>query len=223
MNTTPRTILLVEGPREEEESLSAPLERAGFAVVAFDTGRAALAWAQEQTPDLVVFDASSMRSSGSRTCRRLQGILSQTPLIHCRAAETPAEEQLAADVYLQRPFTGRKLLNRVHDLLPADPATEEVVRYGRITLYRDKRSVHVDGRGEQRLTPKLAGLLEELLRHAGELVTRRQLMKNVWLTDYMGDTRTLDVHVRWARELIEDDPSDPQILTTVRGHGFVLK
>jgi DNA-binding response OmpR family regulator len=223
MDSSAHTILLVEGPREDEDSLSAPLERAGFAVVCFQTGREALAWAHEQTPDLVVFDASTMRSSGLRTCRRLRGLLEQTPLIHCRPDGTPVEEQLAADVYLQQPFTGRKLLNRVYDLLPADPETEEIVRYGRITLFLEKKSVHVDGRGEQRLTPKLAGLLEELLRHAGELVTRKQLMKNVWLTDYMGDTRTLDVHIRWARELIEDDPSDPRILTTVRGHGFILK
>ena len=79
------------------------------------------------------------------------------------------------------------------------------------------------GQGEQRLTPKLAALLEEFLRHAGVLVTRRQFMHDVWHTDYIGDTRTLDVHIRWVRELIEEDPSDPRLLKTVRGQGFVLK
>ena len=89
-------------------------------------------------------------------------------------------------------------------------------------LYRSKRAVDVKEKGEQRLTPKLAQLLEEFLRHPNELVSRRQLMQNVWHTDYVGDTRTLDVHVRWVRECIENDPSNPVLLRTIRGKGFIL-
>lgn len=223
MDNQDRTILLVEGRAEDDASLAAPLEKAGFNVVAFDTGRAAVAWAQDKTPDLIVFDASSMRSSGTRICRRLRGVLERTPLIHCREEGTSQDAQALADVYLERPFTGRKLLNRVRDLLPADPHSEEVVRFGHLVLYRGKRAIDVGGQGEQRLTPKLAALLETFLRHPGQLVTRLQLMQDVWQTDYVGDTRTLDVHIRWVRELIEADPSDPQLLVTVRGQGFVLQ
>jgi len=223
MNRGNRVILLIEGQREDKGSLAVPLTKSGFEVVSFHTGREAVAWSQEQEPDLVVFDASSMRSSGARICRRLRGILEDTPMIHCRLSGDPIEPHALADIYLEQPFTGRKLLNRVRDLLPADPATEEVVRFGHLVFYRDKRAVDVGNKGEQRLTPKLASLLEEFLRHAGELVSRRQLMRDVWHTDYVGDTRTLDVHIRWVREYIEEDPSNPQILVTVRGKGFMLR
>lgn len=128
-----------------------------------------------------------------------------------------------ADVYLQLPFTPRKLLNRVKALLPADEMNEEVVRYGCVVLYRSKRSVEVNGQGENQLTPKLASLLEEFIRHPNQLVTRKQLMQQVWKTDYVGDTRTLDVHIRWMRELIEENPARPLLLKTVRGRGYILK
>ena len=172
--------------------------------------------------DLVIFDASSMRSSGSRTCRRLRGVVGDVPIIHCRAAGRAEDASVLADVYLEEPFSDRKLLNRVRDLLPADPMKEEIVFFGQIKLYRGKRSVEVNGKGEMRLTPKLTQLIEEFLRHPNELISRRQLMRNVWHTDYVGDTRTLDVHIRWIRECIEKDPSNPELLHTVRGRGFIL-
>jgi two-component system phosphate regulon response regulator PhoB len=128
-----------------------------------------------------------------------------------------------ADVYLERPYSPRKLLNRARALLPADSAKEEIVRFGDITLFRIKRSVDVAGRGEFTLTPKLVLLLETFIRHPNELLTRRQLMQSVWQTDFVGDTRTLDVHIRWVRECIEADPSNPQLLRTVRGQGYILK
>ena len=133
--------------------------------------------------------------------------------------EDPAAE---ADVYLEHPYTARKLLNRVRALLPADDINGEVVRCGPITLYLSKPSVEVPGKSECRLTPKLANLLEEFVRHPNEIISRRQLMQNVWNTDYIGDTRTLDVHIRWMREIIEVDPAKPELLKTVRGKGYVF-
>ncbi len=217
-----RIILLVEGARAGNDSLSLPLQKANFLVVACYTGRQAVLIAQEKLPDLVVYDASSQRSNGARTCRRLRGILGENPIIHCRASGQPEETDIPADVFLEHPFTGRKLLNRVRDLLPADPLKEEVIRFGHLLIYRSKRAVEIDGKGEYRLTPKLAQLLEEFLRHPNELISRKQLMFNVWKTDYVGDTRTLDVHIRWIRECIENDPSNPELLRTVRGKGFIL-
>ncbi len=168
-------------------------------------------------------DASSMRSNGVRISKRLRGILPETPIIYCRSEGVIEEPAATADLYLEQPFTGRKLLNRVKDLLPADPSQEEIVRYGDLIYYRGKRSVEVGDRGEERLTPKLALLLEEFLRNPLTLITRRQLMQNVWQTDYLGDTRTLDVHIRWVRECIEEDPSNPKLLITIRGEGFMLE
>lgn len=224
MPATPsRTILLIEGHPESENSLDHPLTNAGFTVVSFVSGRDSVSWAQENHPDLVVLDASSMRSNGVRISRRLRGILPDKPIIYCRSQGVREEPSATADIYLEQPFTGRKLLNRVKDLLPADPSREEIVYYGGLKYYRGKRAVEIMGRGEQRLTPKLALLLEEFLRNPGEIVSRRRLMQNVWQTDYIGDTRTLDVHIRWVRECIEIDPSNPQLLVTKRGEGFILE
>jgi len=220
--TQEKNILLVEGSQTGDSSLAIPLQKASFRVVVCHTGRQALALAQDLALNLVIFNASSMRSSGARTCRRLRGILGDVPIVHCRSYGQPEDLSILADVYLEHPFTGRKLLNRVRDLLPADLYKEVVVRYGHILLYQSKRAVDISGKGEQRLTPKLAQLLEEFLRHPNELVSRRQLMRNVWNTDYIGDTRTLDVHIRWVRECIENDPSNPDVLRTVRGKGFIL-
>jgi DNA-binding response OmpR family regulator len=176
----------------------------------------------QRKPDLVVFNAASMRSNGTRTCRRIRRALTGTPIIHVRKQGELEEREAEADIYLEHPFTPRKLLNRIRTLLPADEVTEEVVRYGDVKFYPAKPSVDVADRGEQRLTPKLAELLQEFLRHPNQVVSRVQLMQNVWKTDYIGDTRTLDVHIRWVRELVELDPGDPMLLRTVRGEGYIF-
>jgi two-component system phosphate regulon response regulator PhoB len=214
-------ILLIEG-NSNNHSFAPALEKAGYETAVFHTGINALNWAAQNHPDLIVFDSSSMRSSGSRSCRRLRRDLADLPIIHCRAQGTEEDKSAGADVYLSLPFTPRKLLNRIRALLPADVSKEEVVRCGHITLYRSKRSVDVNGQGERSLTPKLAQLLEEFIRHPNELVTRRQLMLNVWKTEYIGDTRTLDVHIRWVREQIEENPTKPQLLRTIRGKGYIF-
>lgn len=215
-------VLLVEGQTAGRESLALMLKKAGYRVDVAHTGTDAMGWLEGNNPDLIVFDASTMRSTGVRNCRRLRRMAEDTPIIHCRAAGEEEDHSAEADVYLERPFSSRKLLNRVKALLPADISKEEIVRYGTITLFRTKRSVDVVGKGEFTLTPKLASLLEMFIRHPNQLLTRPQLMLAVWDTDFVGDTRTLDVHIRWVRECIEIDPSDPQLLKTVRGQGYML-
>ena len=215
-------ILLVEAKRAGGESMAPALAKAGYELKIVHTGTAAFKVVQDCTPDIVIFDASSMRSSGSRSCRRLRRELEETPIIHSRAAGEPEDLTAEADIYLEHPYTARKLINRVRALLPADEAEGEVIYCGKITLFLSKPSVEISGQNERRLTPKLARLLEEFVRHPGEIVSRRQLMQNVWKTDYVGDTRTLDVHIRWTREIIEEDPARPKILKTVRGQGYVL-
>lgn len=216
------TILLVEGRNSGDKSLAPLLDKAAYHLAIVHTGQSALNWAAKNEPSLVIFDASSMRSNGTRICRRLRAQLGDVPIIHSRAAGQPEDHAAEADVYLEYPFTARKLLNRVRDLLPADDTAEQIVRYGTITLFRGKRAVDVAGQGERRLTPKLACLLEELIRNPNQIVTRKQLMNTVWKTDYVGDTRTLDVHIRWIRECIEADPGKPTLLRTVRGKGYIF-
>lgn len=216
-------LLLVEGRGNGSDSLAEALHKVGYQLFVAHTGKLALDWSDQHRPDLVIFDAASMRTNGVRTCRRLRRVLGETPLIHIRLPGQPEDPLDAqADVYLEHPFTPRKLINRIRTLLPADDNDEEVARYGPITLYLSKPSVDVGGQGEKRLTPKLMQLLQEFIRHPNEVVTRRQLMQNVWKTDYVGDTRTLDVHIRWVRELIEENPAQPKLLHTVRGKGYLL-
>lgn len=215
-------VLLVEGKRAGNNSVAFALEKAGFAVITVNTGKAALAETKSRLPDLVIFNAAMMRSTGARSCSRLRRAVGTVPIIHIRAEGWPEELEAGADVYLERPFTPRKLLNRMKALLPPDISKEEIIRCGDITFYKTKRSVNVVGKGESRLTPKLAHLLEEFVRYPNEVISRRQLMQNVWHTDYIGDTRTLDVHIRWIRELIEMDPAIPRRLQTVRGRGYIF-
>ena len=216
------TILLVEGKSSNPQSLKSALLKAKYGAEVCHDGKAAMDSIAIKKPNLVVFNAASMRSNGSRTCRRLRKALGEVPIIHIRKEGELEEEEAEADIYLEHPFTPRKLLNRIRTLLPANEDTDEVVRYGEVKFYPGKPSVDVAGRGEKRLTPKLAQLLQEFLRHPNEVVTRVQLMQNVWKTDYIGDTRTLDVHMRWVREVVELDPANPKLLLTVRGEGYVF-
>lgn len=219
---TEASVLFVEGRRAGNESLVSALIKEGLQVQVVHTGSEALDLIQEKEPDLVVFDSSSMRSSGIRSIRRLRRLLPHTPIIHCQSLIQSEDRLTGADVYLVRPFTARKLVNRIKALLPADDLKVEIVRAGHLTFYPSKRSVDVAGRGERRLTPKLASLLEEFLRHPEEVLSRNQLMQTVWHTSYFGDTRTLDVHIRWVREIIEANPARPSMLKTVRGVGYIF-
>ena len=215
-------ILLVEGKRAGQYTAVPALEKVGHVVKLCHTGSAAVKKLADLTPHLIIFNAATMRTNGSRTCRRLKRTKEELPLIHIRAFGEPEDQSAEADVYLEQPFTPRKLLNRVKDLLPIDHSEEETVRYGHISLYLSKKSVEVTGQGESRLTPKLTHLLEQFLRHPCKVLTRRELMQRVWKTDYIGDTRTLDVHIRWVREHIEKNPAKPKFLKTVRGKGYIL-
>lgn len=214
-------ILLVEG--SGDNSLQSALANAGYHVCVRHTGAEALGSVTRERPDLIVFDGSTLPAAEKTSCARLRAAAVKTPIIHARSDGESKDATAGADIYLMRPFTPRKILNRIRALLPADPSQEQIVRAGDLILYLGKGSVEVIGRGETRLTPKLAALLEEFLRHPNEVRTRLQLMRNVWQTDYVGDTRTLDVHIRWVREAIEVDPSAPERLLTVRGVGYVLR
>lgn len=213
-------VLLIQGQGVGVTSLEPALHKEGFAVSIVHTGLKALQFLDGRHPDVIIFDSSSMRSNGLRNCRRLRRRLPQTPIIHIRPQGVEEDRTAGADVYLVHPFTPRKLINRIYALLPADEAAGETLRAGPIRLYLSKRSVEIVGKGEHRLTPKLLKLLEQFITHPNETLSRGRLMETVWETAYLGDTRTLDVHIRWIRELIEDNPAHPTRLVTVRGEGY---
>ncbi|MEM8857343.1 MAG: response regulator transcription factor [Chloroflexota bacterium] len=215
-------ILLVEGKRAGSESLSNFLRKKWDNIVAVHTGSDALASARFKAPNIVIFDASTMRSSGVRMCRRIRQELPNIPLIHSRASTEQENDSLGADIYLAKPFTARKLNNRVLQLLPANEDDNSVVKAGKFKLFLEKGAIEVPDKGEQQLTPKLTTLLELLMRNVDQVVSRQEIMEQVWQTTYLGDTRTLDVHIRWIRQAVEEIPNKPKVLTTVHGVGYIF-
>ncbi len=214
--------MLVEGRRTKTTPLAPAIMKAGYDVKIINTGKDAITAITQQVPDILVFDSTAMRSTGERICHRIHEEWPHLPIIHCRAESEPLSNSADVDVALQLPYTPRKVINRIRKLLPATDSEDEIQRLGDITLFRGKKAAHIAGRGEFALTPKLLSLLELFLENPNAIVTRPQLMKHVWKTDYVGDTRTLDVHIRWLREVLEHDPAKPQRLRTKRGKGYIL-
>jgi DNA-binding response OmpR family regulator len=212
-------ILWVEGKRTDNSSFVSALQKKEYSVEVVPTGNAAMARLVELDPDLVVVNAASLRSSGKRICNELREMASQLPILLIVSPEHSASGVTSANVILELPFTSRKLLNRIAPLLPGDG--KNVLHVGFIRLDLERKRVRCMGR-EARLTPRLSHLLQVLLLHAGEAVDRQRLFSEVWETQYTGDTRTLDVHISWLREALEEDPRQPQFLKTIRGIGYRL-
>ncbi len=213
------TILLVEGIRPKA-SLAPILERRKYTVICATNSKEAVARAKEHALSLIILDATAARTDGVRLCRDVRAQLDSVAILLLVRPSALIDAACGADYVLPQPFTPRKLLNRVARMLPSGEA--DVISAGDLTLNISNRCVRL-GRKEHQLTPKQSQLLEIFMRQPNEVVTRRQLMKQVWETDYMGDTRTLDVHVRWLRQIIESDPDQPRRLVTVRSVGYKLK
>jgi len=212
------TILLVESARRKA-SFAPALVRRKYEVVRVTTTRQAIKQARLTRPDLIVLDSTTQRIDGIRICRDLRAQLKDAIILLLLQADIKTESAADADFILHEPFTPRKLLNRIARMLPGEQ--QDILQVGEITLNLTNRCVRT-GKQEYQLTPKQSQLLALFMRQPDEVVSRRVLMKNVWDTDYMGDTRTLDVHIRWLREIIEADPSQPCNLVTVRGVGYKL-
>jgi DNA-binding response OmpR family regulator len=187
-----------------------------YAVLVAQSGKQGLALAREHRPSVVVLDAISLRTPGNRVCEMLHANLSGIPIIHMHPGPEQ-NPQSPADVILVQPFTWRKLINSVERLLAA--VDDKIVSCGPFSINVDRHILMVQGQ-ETALTPKQASLIEIFLRHPGETLSRKTLMEKVWDTDYMGDTRTLDVHIRWIRQVLENDARHPRYLKTVRGVGY---
>jgi DNA-binding response OmpR family regulator len=213
-------VKLIESSRASSPSFAPALRSKGYRVSVHYRVDDAIAAARNEAPDLFVLDAASMRTSGMRMCRKLAKKFERIPLIHVAPEGTDTDADAGAKVTLAQPFTPRKLLNRVARWLP--PEEGDTITNGPIALNKSQRRVLVGDR-DSRLTPKLVDLLELFLQNPGKLLTRKDLMREVWDTDYTGDTRTLDVHISWLRKAIEEDPGRPQFLRTVRGQGYCLE
>lgn len=213
------TILLIEGKHADHPSFSAGLIKKGYAVESAPNGAAAIARLENSQPDLAIIDASSMRTTGKRICQSLQSIRNDLPIILIINEDGDLNDKAGANVVLALPFTMQKLVNRVKHLLPIENTFSQAV--GPFQLDIEQRRVIFEDRQVQ-LTPRLVTLFKILLEHPGEVVDREKLFCEAWETNYTGDTRSLDVHMSWLRQAIEDNPRHPKYIKTIRGVGYRL-
>ena len=220
-------ILVVEDEPLIADSLAYSLRRDGFEVDVATDGPGALRQAAERLPDLVVLDLILPGLDGLEVCRRLRNG-SPVPVIMLTArgeeSDRVAGLELGADDYLVKPFSFRELLARIRATLrrvSLDQGLAEAgpLKVGQLTLDREAHRVLKQGHPLD-LSVREFDLLEALMGQAGRALTREALLGAVWGSDWVGDPRTLDVHVRWLRMKVEDDPAEPRYIQTVRGMGY---
>ena len=241
-----RKILVVDDEPVLVETIAYNLEQAGYQVFTAADGTSALQAASREVPDLIILDIMLPEMDGLEVCRllRRENSTATTPIMMLTAKSDEIDKvvglEVGADDYVTKPFGRRELLARVRALLrrkdyPPQEAekseqetTNEVARANRELvagpLRIDLAGRRVNCRGQElELQPKQFELLTYLVRNRGTVLTRDQLLHNVWGYDYAGDTRTVDVHVRWLREKLEEDPANPRLIQTVRGVGYCFR
>ncbi len=221
-------ILLVDDEPLITDSLSYSLKREGFDVHAVADGISALQAVETLNPDLVVLDLMLPDISGFEVCRRLR-TKTTIPVIMLTAKGEEIDRvlglEVGADDYLAKPFSFRELLARIQALLRRvsldrqAPAHPQVITLRELTFDPAARRVF-KGERELQLSAREFDLLATLMKNAGRAMGRDELIREVWGEDWVGDPRTLDVHVRWLRLKIEDDPASPKYIQTVRGFGY---
>jgi DNA-binding response OmpR family regulator len=226
-----RTILVVDDETTLRETLVEALEAEGFRVVSAADGREALVRFRAERPDLILLDLMLPELSGIEVCRIIRAE-SGVPIVMLTAKDSELDKvvglELGADDYVTKPFSLRELSARIRalfrrsDQAVAAEATPAVVDLGGVQVDLAGHRLLRDGETLP-VKPKAFELLTFLLRHPGQVFTRDQLLERVWGYDYAGETRTVDVHIHWLRGQVEDDPSAPRFIHTVRGVGYVFR
>jgi two-component system response regulator RegX3 len=219
-------VLVVEDEDSFSDALSFMLRKEGYEVFVAADGNAALTEFDKHGPDLILLDLMLPGISGTEVCRTIRG-KSSVPIIMVTAKDGEVDKvvglELGADDYVTKPFSSRELLARIRAVLRRHGEQEELlpptVEAGGVRIDVERHVVSV--RGSNVTMPlKEFDLLEFLLRNSGRVLTRNQLIDRVWGADYVGDTKTLDVHIKRLRAKIEEDPGNPVHILTVRGLGY---
>ncbi len=219
-------VLVVEDEASYSEALSYVLRKEGFEVAIAETGPDALSEFERGGADIILLDLMLPGLSGTEVCRQVRQT-SNVPIIMVSAKDTEVDKvvglELGADDYVTKPYSPRELVARIRAVLrrgaPEVDEDDGALEAGRVRMDVERHLVTVDG-GEVRLPLKEFELLEYFLRNPGRVLTRGQLIDRVWGSDYVGDTKTLDVHVKRLRAKIEPEPAAPRTLVTVRGLGY---
>lgn len=220
-------ILLVDDEPVIIESLTYSLRREGFEVYTATEGNQALEMFQTVQPDLVILDIRLPGMDGLEVCRRLR-VYSPVPIIMLTALGNELDRvvglEVGADDYLPKPFSFRELLARIRSVLRRVELDQrsgraEVLQIGSLRVDSTSRRVFKTDK-EIQLSAREFELLSVLMSHAGRAVSRDELISKIWGSDWSGDPRTLEVHIRWLRLKIEDDPTVPRFVQTVRGYGY---
>ncbi len=222
-------ILLVEDEESFSDPLSYLLRKEGYEVAVAETGPAALEDFDRGGADLVLLDLMLPGLSGMDVCRALRQ-RSSVPVIMLTAKDSEIDKvvglEIGADDYVTKPYSSRELLARIKAVLRRGQEPEELkpatLESGPVRMDVARHVVTVNGQ-DTALPLKEFELLEMLLRNSGRVLTRMQLIDRVWGSDYVGDTKTLDVHVKRLRAKVEADPASPQLIVTVRGLGYKLE
>jgi two-component system, OmpR family, response regulator RegX3 len=219
-------ILVVEDEESISEPFAAALRRAGFEPLVTGTAAGALERVEDFEPDLVMLDLALPDGDGKDVCRELRR-RSDVPIVMLTARGTEMDKivglELGADDYVVKPFSAAEVISRIRAVLRrsdrGEKATEQPIAVDGLELDPAARRATLDS-VDLELSRKEFDLLAELMRHAGQVVKREELMAKVWDTNWFGSTKTLDVHIGWLRRKLGDDPADPRYIETVRGVGF---
>ncbi|MDX6430005.1 MAG: two-component system, OmpR family, response regulator RegX3 [Streptosporangiaceae bacterium] len=222
-------VLVVEDEESFSDALSYMLRKEGFEVAIAATGPDAIETFERNGADLVLLDLMLPGLPGTEVCRELRA-RSNVPVIMLTAKDSEVDKvvglELGADDYVTKPFSSRELVARIRAVLRRQGDVEELapatLEAGPVRMDVERHIVSVSGQSVQ-LPLKEFELLEVLLRNAGRVLTRMQLIDRVWGADYVGDTKTLDVHVKRLRAKIEPSPSAPRYIDTVRGLGYTFE
>ncbi|PHX76370.1 MAG: DNA-binding response regulator [Actinobacteria bacterium] len=219
-------ILVVEDEASFSEALAYLLTKEGFEVTVAENGADAITKFARNGADLVLLDLMLPGLSGVEVCRQIRSY-SQVPIIMLTAKDDEVDKvvglEIGADDYVTKPYKSRELVARIRAVLRrqgnSEEVSESVLTAGGVSMDVERHMVSVRG-ANVALPLKEFELLEMLLRNAGRVLTRGQLIDRIWGSNYVGDTKTLDVHIKRIRAKIEEDPAEPSIITTVRGLGY---